>query len=339
MPDFDVYTSSDGTVSKYAHEDGSETAIKLPLSVQSVLNPLTRQIDVHSSDRNKFSVFISASVGCYMRCPFCHLTLKNARYRPLTSDGVLANLKEALLHKLQETPELRSKYIKLSWMGMGDAVNQPGLVVDVTLAFLDWVMENGFAKGVDGVDLSTVLPPVNPDWVTQFQSLDAMLAKYPSNPVHAMDNVAYSSGEYRRRTPFRLFYSVHSAIQVGRDKTVPGALPLVLAIPLLQQFVSGGSHTLVLHHLLVDGLNDSEPELVALANLVNLSFPKQELRLLRYNFCAKSCYKESETFLRQAQWLSDNVPFLKVQVSPGAEVSAACGQFIVKLMAKPKARS
>lgn len=329
-PDFDVYRTEDGSVSKYIHADGSETAVKLAKSVQSVLNPLSREIETHTSDRNKYSVFVSASVGCYMRCPFCHLTLKGSKYRPLSDRRVLANVKEALLDKIEFNPSLADRYVKLSWMGMGDAVNVPGLVHDTTLELLGWILDQGLAKGLDGVDLSTVLPPVRTEWIERFQALDRELARYAANPVYAMDNAAFSSGEYAHRNPFRLFYSVHSALPHLRDKTVPGALPLPEAVPQLQAFAADGEHTLIFHHLLVDGLNDSGTELEALASWMNAYFPDHELRILRYNLCARSPYKESETFLRQIRWLSDHVNFLKVQISPGNEVSAACGQFIVK---------
>ena len=76
---FDVYRTEDGTVSKYIHEDGSETAIKLVKSTQNVLNPITNTMDKVESDRNKYSIFISCSVGCFMKCKFCHLTLKNSK--------------------------------------------------------------------------------------------------------------------------------------------------------------------------------------------------------------------------------------------------------------------
>ena len=53
IPNFDVYRSEDGLVSKYIHEDGSETAIKLVKSIQSIVNPLTKEIEVRKTDRNK----------------------------------------------------------------------------------------------------------------------------------------------------------------------------------------------------------------------------------------------------------------------------------------------
>ena len=45
-------------------------------SVQNIFNPLTNEIESRESDRNKYSIFISSSVGCFMKCKFCHLTLK-----------------------------------------------------------------------------------------------------------------------------------------------------------------------------------------------------------------------------------------------------------------------
>jgi adenine C2-methylase RlmN of 23S rRNA A2503 and tRNA A37 len=326
----DVYLTDDNSVAKYIHADGSETAIKQVKCTQNVLNPITQQIEVRTSDRNKYSVFISSSVGCYMKCPFCHLTLKNSRYQKLRAAEILENLKEALQDKAARSPEIREQYIKLSWMGMGDAINVPDLVKDVTLEFLEWVLANNLAKGLDGVDLSTVLPPVSPRWIPIFQALNTELGVFPKNPVYAMDNVAGTTGAYSHRNPFRLFYSIHSAIQAKRDVTVPNAMPLASAVEQLTEYAKDGEHTVILHHLFVDGLNDSEEELSALIGLINTHFKKNELRVLRYNFCAKSVLKESDSLLAQVRTLAEEIQFLKVQVSPGSEVSAACGQFVVK---------
>ena len=115
---FDVYRSNDGTVSKYIHEDGSETAIKLVKSVQSVLNPITNEIETRESDRNKYSIFISSSVGCFMKCKFCHLTMKNAKHIKLPEEQVLSNLKEAMEDIINFNPDIKNRYVKLSWMGM-----------------------------------------------------------------------------------------------------------------------------------------------------------------------------------------------------------------------------
>lgn len=331
MQNFDVFRTEDGSVSKYIHEDGSETAIKLVKSIQSILNPITQQIETRTSDRNKYSIFISSSVGCYMRCKFCHLTLKNSEYIKITENQVLQNLKEALLDMHQFNPNLRSKFVKLSWMGMGDAINKPDMVYNVTTKLLDWIFENNLAAGLDGVDLSTVMPRIkNTQWIPLFHKLEQTLQQYPKNPVYHMDNVEYSNGHYSHKNVFRLFYSVESTIQKQRDTIVPNAMPIHQAVAQLQEYQQNGKYPVILHHLLIDGLNDSETELESLIQFVNTHFKENELRILRYNFCAKSPYKESEKVIAQVRKLSEHIPFLKVQISPGTEVSAACGQFIVK---------
>jgi adenine C2-methylase RlmN of 23S rRNA A2503 and tRNA A37 len=328
---FDVYRTDDGTVSKYIHEDGSETAVKLVKSLQNILNPLTNQIETRISERNKYSLFISSSVGCYMKCKFCHLTLKNAEHIKIEEDQVLANLKEAIEDTMAFNPDMKNRYVKLSWMGMGDAINKPNMVKNVSLKLLDWIFEKGYAKGLDGIDLSTVMPKLKKaPWIPIFHSLEDELQKYPRNPAYQMDNVEFSNNEYKKRNIFRLFYSIESAIQDKREYVVPNAMPLVDAMKDLKEYQQDWKYPVILHHLLVDGLNDSQEELDALIEMVSNNFPTNELRILRYNYCAKSDYKESEKFIGQIRQLSQGLNFIKVQISPGTEVSAACGQFIVK---------
>lgn len=125
MKNFDVFRTEDGSVSKYIHEDGSETAIKLVKSLQNILNPITNTIETRASERNKYSIFISSSVGCYMKCKFCHLTLKEAEYIKIDENAVLENLKEAMEDMVIFNPDLKNRYIKLSWMGIPTEVTLP----------------------------------------------------------------------------------------------------------------------------------------------------------------------------------------------------------------------
>jgi adenine C2-methylase RlmN of 23S rRNA A2503 and tRNA A37 len=81
--------------------------------------------------------------------------------------------------------------------------------------------------------------------------------------------------------------------------------------------------------LFIEGLNDSIEEITELKKLMKSSLQDKELRILRYNFCDKSQYKESKNIkeiIKELLSVSNNI---KVQISPGSEVKAACGQFIV----------
>lgn len=325
------YITEDKTVFKFIHEDESETAIKITKSLSNKINPILKTIEEHHSDRNKYSIFISSSRGCFMKCKFCHLTLKNAKHVKLLQDQVLDNLKQAIEFVYNERPEISQKYVKLSWMGMGDALNKPEMVEYVTFNLLDWIFEKKYALGLDGVDLSTVFPRIkNHNWINIFQNMNEKLKQYKINPVYQMDNVEYTNNQYQGRNPFRLFYSIESVNQNTRDYIVPNAELVNNVVPLLQKYEDNGKYTLIFHHLIIENLNDGEKELEGLADWMNNNFPNNELRILRYNFCNKSSYKESEKFYNQIKFLSDKLKFIKVQISPGSEVQAACGQFIVK---------
>lgn len=331
LKNYEVYRSNDGTVSKYIHEDGSETSIKISKSVQSVLNPITKQIDEFHSERNKYSIFISSSVGCHLKCSFCHLTLKKAKYDKLTEEQIF-NIKDALDEYITFNTDIKAKYVKLSWMGMGDACNKSDIVYNVTLKILDYIFENNYAIGLDGVDLSTVMPKMkNKDWISNFHKLENELKKYTINPFYKMDNVEYTNNEYSHKNIFRLFYSIGSPIQELRDNIIPHSTTLSEAVELLNEYQLNGEYSVILHHVLVDGLNDTQDELLSLVNFVNTNFKNNELRLLRYNTCSMpNAYKESTTIYNQIKYLSDNINLIKVQVSCGSEVQSACGQFIVR---------
>lgn len=326
----EVFHTQDGQVAKFIHADGSETAIKAVPSQSSFMDPETGEVRVRHTDRNKYSVFVSSSVGCYLKCPMCHLTIKDSVYRPLRGDQILENLKEALIDEMRVRPALASKYMKLCWMGMGDALNEPAMVRDISNRFIEWVFEEGFAAGLDCVDLSTVMPRVSPVWQSEFKALREELSKWPENPLNAQVEQAELSTHdtYQARPPFRLFYSVHSAIQETRDKMAPRTTPVEEAISRLKEF-GGPAAGLIFHQLFVEGLNDSLEEVRALSRFMGNHFPDNELRVLRYNHCDRSPWREWDSVQAAVSQLAQSVQHLKVQISAGNEVQAACGQFLV----------
>ena len=323
------FHTDDGSVAKFIHDDGSETSVKVVKSCSNFRDEQGR-VQTEWVDRNKFSVFISASLGCFMKCPFCHLTIKDSAYKKLYTDQVVANVKEAIEAEIERKPEMKDRYVKLSWMGMGESIAQPDMVYDGTLEIMDWLMEKGYTKGLDCVDLSTVLPPVKDTWMERFVALNKALEKYPVNPNSFLVEQAEVATHkvYNGRTRFRMFWSLHSAVQATRDKMVPGGMPLEKALPKLREFATRGPN-LMLHQLFVENLNDTPEEVDAILKLLADNFPQQELRVLRYNFCDRSPYREWDHIDQAVSRIADVHDNLKVQVSAGKEVAAACGQFLV----------
>lgn len=309
---FKIFRSSDGLVSKYTHEDESETSIKVVPSKDTTL-----QGEVRINDRGKYTVFISSSKGCYLKCGFCDLTVAGVPYKRLNSFEVLSNLKQALLDKVAFSPEIKNRYIKLSWMGMGDALSDPQMVHDVSLMFLDWVMVNKLAAGLDGVDLSTSFPKVKNNWVEKFYLLNKALYSYEHNPNN-------KDG----RSPFRLFYSLQSGYENIREQLVPNTENIEDSLKQLQKVKELGV-TVVFHYVVLDGINDTlDGGERAVKLLHRYGFTSEELRFLRYNPHPDSPFQESARRFEFAQEMAQLHSNLKLQISEGKECRSACGQFM-----------
>jgi adenine C2-methylase RlmN of 23S rRNA A2503 and tRNA A37 len=332
----EVFVSDDSLTTKIIHADNSETAVKMVSSCDTIRNPVTGKLEHNSIDRNKYSVFASASHGCFMKCKFCYLTMKGMKYAKLDENAILENLKSALAVQADHDPDIADRYVKLCWMGMGeDQMIRPDRTARLTMDFLTYVMDNKLAAGVDGVDLATVLPPhIHRRWMDVFHELDYQLKQFPTNPnnklmVHAQG--ATGPQEYINRSRFRVFYSLHSAIQETRNEIIPGATPLDEAVATLKDYAKGNQHNVIFHHMFIHGVNDSDREIDALINFHKKhGLEKYEFRILRYNHCDNTPLSESDRFETILDRLAAEIPFLKVQISVGSEVRAACGQFIVR---------
>lgn len=322
------FRTDDGAVGKYVHSDGSETAIKCVPSQSTFIRP-DGTYETKHTDRHKYSIFISVSVGCFLKCPQCWLTLKDSKYVKLTAARVLANVQEALAAEVLANPAIKDRYVKVCWMGMGDALSQPTIVQEVTLQLLEWITTNGYAAGLDSVDLSTVGPSTKANWLDTFVQLNQALTHFTHNPHNlAVEQAQVSNIErYATRSTFRIFYSLHSAVQSTRDVIAPNTALLADITPTLHKVNESGL-TLIFHQLFVEGINSTPTEVSSLVDYL-AQFPNNEFRVLRYNECSRSPYREWSEIDNAVETLIKSHPMVKVQQSAGSEVAAACGQFLV----------
>lgn len=332
------FRNHDNTVGKYVHMDGSETSIKCVSSCDTIVDPATGSFYSNNIDRRKYTVFVSSSVGCFMKCKFCYLTIKDSAYKKIAQDQLAANLKQAIEQELVDNPSNQNRYAKLCWMGMGeDHMIDPRRTLQQTLEILDFLVEGNLALGLDGVDISSVLSrATSKDWISYFSLLNKQLEKYNINPLNTKDvhtSNRYLMGESRSR--LRFFYSLHSAIQSERDMLIPKALPLNEALLAIDRFYEESGCNVILHHMFLEGENDSDASIDALIDLMQKR-PQHELRILRYNACSThSPLQESLRFDKIIAQIAKEIPRLKVQISTGKEVTAACGQFVVKKWEEP----
>jgi len=173
--------------------------------------------------------------------------------------------------------------------GDGEAVLHPKMVKNVSLQFLNYLIENGNRAGLDGVDLATVMPKLKNDkWIKIFQELNNSLLKYKINPNNNLKtNVMEGSnteGTYLNRSPFRLFYSLHETDDLERSKIIPNAMAHKYAILKLKEYSQNNKYNLLFPYIFLDGANDSDEKIEGAEDFpTNNKITDFEFRILRHN--------------------------------------------------------
>lgn len=313
MPE--IYTSEDKNVIKIVHDNGAETAVKYLSSCEDQHKNINKDnFKPVLVDGNKYTVFVSSSVGCPYKCKFCFLNIKKFPYYKLTDNEIFENVKEAIIEACKIRPDFKKKYLKLSWMGMGDAFTLPRSHLFWTNErILSWAIINKYAKGVDAIDISTVNLINASSKMKEMMALNVEMQKYISNPITENSQ--------------SLFLSLHSGFDNIRRALIGVTQNLHYQLEMLQMFKLM-RYNVVFHHILFNGINDTNKELDRLISIC--SEMKIELRLLRYNKCEKSPFIESKRFDEFVKILSRDIPYFKYQLSPGSEIQAACGMFVCK---------
>jgi len=314
----------DSHVYNYIHDSGVQTTVKVSPSGHYRQDNLDRTQPV-TQDKRKYSVIISSSVGCPLSCQFCHLTLLNKPHRALSHKEITDNVLEAI-HVTRDHEDLSSRYIKLCFMGEGEAILNISNVRIAALDIISGVMERGWAAGLDGVDIATAFPNVGVGKLYEIIAFNHELSvKWPLNPHNYELNVR---GEFR--SVVRLFYSMHHSNDVDRAKLMPGTAPLSDALRRLGT-IANSSVNLVIHYMFIEGVNDSSDQVNELVNLINgLEYAyKIQFRILRYN-PPNADTRESPRLKDIVSYLQDDlaVDFIKVQYSAGEAIKGACGMFM-----------
>lgn len=301
----ELFLTNDGCIAKYVHEDGSETAIKTwPKGMESC----------GGSGREKFNVFASCSVGCKIKCKFCYLTSKNYPYHELSYNEISNNIITSIKCELKRRPELKSLPFNLSFMGMGDAWLDLKIIKYVTHIVIENI--SPLVDYIEGIDIGTTLP--------QASYLD-------KNILKSIDDILISTNKLAtrpsNRSNVRIFYSLHSLNNVIRKTLIPNTLDIKTALKHLNSLES--DFNVIYHYVFFDQINDTHEDI---DNLINyFKYSNRQLRILRYNKCINSKYEESFQFNHIIETLIDGMGNrLKVQLSPGSEISAACGMFLLK---------
>jgi len=302
---YEMYTNKDGSISKYVHNDGSETSIKTwPEGVETC----------GGSGRNKFNVFASCSVGCAINCEFCFLTSKKFPYKFLDCIEIAQNVVTAIKSELIRRPELKDIPFNLSWMGMGDGWPILDHITKATYFIMKEIAP--LVSSIEGVDIATTLPSIRYNDINFLDAIDSTLRK-----------TGKLTPKPDTRTNVRIFYSLHSMFNNMRTKLIPHTINVNCALPYLEEISK--HYNVIYHYLLLNNFNDFGDYITELVSYFHKR--DSQLRILRYNTCPNSIFTESDNFNNVIDILNYNLKDkVKIQLSPGSEISAACGMFLMK---------
>ncbi|MDQ6954419.1 MAG: 23S rRNA (adenine(2503)-C(2))-methyltransferase RlmN [Mariprofundaceae bacterium] len=241
------------------------------------------------------TVCISSQVGCVLDCPFCHTGTQKFEAN-LSAGEILAQVL-AVKNDLRENPlpsELHNQVTHIVYMGMGEPMaNEEALHASLSMLMAE-----------DGLHISRRRITVSTSGLTP--QIDRMGQLYPVN----------------------LAISLHSALDQERDTLVPinRKYPLQELRTCLDLYPLPHQRHITLEYLMLDGINDREKDLEALAMFVNLQ--RDRVNLIRFNPYPGSPYKgsASDHMNAFAQGLISKGIRATVRRSRGQDIMAACGQ-------------
>jgi adenine C2-methylase RlmN of 23S rRNA A2503 and tRNA A37 len=314
----ELFYNKEKTVCKVVHKSGAETTIK------------TNQSCDGTTDPKKVVVFISSSVGCNQGCKFCYLTAKKYPYCKLSETIIIKNTLDAIT-ACQDL--IKGKYLKLSFMGMGDVFYENLNIKTIVRNIFKVLLIDKEIEGIDGVDIGTCMPNTSflENKIVEISKLNKYLFEnyfLYFNPKNVYTDIVMNKfGNVFPRTPVRLFVSLSTVDPGVRHYLMPNSIDIID----LENILDEVDTNIIFHCMFFEGLNDSFFYLRDLKEFVKKHYGS-ELRILRFNKCSNDVtLNESPNFWRIIDYFKNDKDIrFKYQISTGKEIQASCGQFICK---------
>lgn len=238
-------------------------------------------------NRNKLAVCISSQAGCAMGCAFCATGLAGLS-RSLTAQEMV----DQVLHVSRDFGE---RVTSVVFMGQGEPFANFDATIDALRALND---PDGLAIGARHLTVSTcgVIPGIR------------RFAELPEQ--------------------FTLAISLHSAVQGTRNQLMPGVKKYTLPRlhEAIQLYVEKSGRRPTYEFAMIDGINDTNPEMQALIDFCAGTLC--HVNLIQLNNIPDSPFRPSpiekvETLQRR---LTMHGVETTIRNSRGSDIDAACGQ-------------
>ena len=237
--------------------------------------------------RGKLAVCVSSQAGCGMRCSFCATGLAGLT-RSLTAQEIV----DQVIHVGRDFGE---RVTSVVFMGQGEPFANYNEVVNA-LRMLN--SPEGLNIGARHLTVSTcgIIPAIRD------------FAKLPEQ--------------------FTLAISLHSAVQATRNQLMPGVkkFTLLRLHEALQDYVEKTGRRPTYEYAMIDGINDTNPEMLTLCDFCEGTLC--HVNLIQLNYIPDSPFRPSpvEKVEKLQNMLASRGIEATIRNSRGSDIDAACGQ-------------
>ncbi len=243
--------------------------------------------------RDRLTLCISSQVGCAVGCTFCHTATQGLKRHLKTSEVVLqyVTIQKWLLDHVHQDEKLTN----IVYMGQGEPLHNFENMKKATQIFLS---ERGLGLGQRRITLST------------------------SGLVPAIEKMAEDF------PPVNIALSLHSARNNVRTELMPinKVYDLERLFTAIKKIPLKAHRRITYEYLLIDGLNDTMEDVIALAGLLNSK--ESKINLIPFNEFPGSKYKRPSE--QKIMWFLDQMIkrgfTCTIRTTKGSDILAACGQ-------------
>jgi adenine C2-methylase RlmN of 23S rRNA A2503 and tRNA A37 len=283
----------------------------LDLSVNFVAEAADGKIESRYVRREDeyFIAYLSSQTGCNKSCRFCHLTATGQTGFSHVDAAGFAEQAETVLrhydHMVSSGLQPPARRLNFNWMARGEPLANPHMLEDFP-AIAARLAGQAEARGLEPRhNISTIMPEE-----LRGRSLARLLGETPST----------------------IYYSLYSLEERFRKRWLPKGLPPAEALDMLARYQQETAREIVFHWAFIEGENDDEQTVGAIAEAVRAHGLWGRFNLVRYNPASPRQGQEppEPVLSRNLAILAGALgsPLSRIVPRVGFDVKASCGMFV-----------
>lgn len=253
-----------------------------------------------------FIIYLSSQSGCDQACRMCHLTATGQnKYENATLNDFIIQAEK--IYEYYDNQNVKAKLVHYNFMARGEALNNT-LILNDSETLLLTLDKMAASRHLQSKHLISTIMPAEMGSTTL---IDIFPRVFPE-----------------------IYYSLYSVNPAFRKKWLAKALPYERSLELLKSWQEYTNKIPKIHFAFIKGQNDSEEDMVKMAEAIKSYDLKVNLNIVRYNPHSPKYGEEpcEEVINRNVKILVDILKPEQYRIVPkvGFDVKASCGMFLNK---------